>query len=449
MSFLRDYEQTMAQYTDAPPIYHAANAAALLGACLTRKRYRCQIAFGIPARWTNLWMLIVGDSGQSRKTTTVVMAAEVLSRAMPELRTPDDGSPEGYAKDFVQRDARDAGDAAGLLVQTEMGQFLMNVQKDYARALKGMMMDFYDVPTVYKRKLSKEEFQVTKPRFSMLGAVATELLPSLTTSEDWLGGFMNRAMLINGVREGKEREHVTAPPEEIYRDLSNTLLATLGEWRKTRMREQKKLKLANENDSSGAPQRKTFLFDFDADALKEMKHLRKAHKEHSDPNVRLLLGRATTHLTKLAAIEQISMDATSATITKAAVRNAWPLYDAWYRGAPAIMELAFARSNTDVEGDRIPRKILKNLTVAGPRGMYEDQLMRATILSWDHFNKGLASLLAAGMVDKLSDGDGKVRVVLKTYSDEAPPELTGDEQSVSTTSEALDSLTKGFPFGDS
>ncbi len=446
MSFLRDYERTMAQYTDAADVFHAANAAALLGACLTRQRYRCLIAQGIPARWTHLWVMLVGDSGKSFKTTAVRMAGEVLSRAMPELRTPDEGSPEGFAKDFVHRENTKKGDAAGLMVQEEMGQFLMNMTRDYASPLKGMMMGFYDVPLIYRRKLSKEEFSVPKPRLSLIGGVATELLPSLVSAEDWLGGFMNRAMIIAGEAKPKVREDVHAPPEDVYRDLSNQLRATLSVWHKTRMREQKKLKAANEADTSGALQHKTFLFRFDDDALKEMKHLKKALKEPSDPNAKLLLARANDHFTKLAAIEQISMDPQRVTISKKAVTAAFSLYSAWWNGAPKVMEVGFARNNSDVEGDRVPRKILRNLTLAGARGLYEDQLMRATILSWEHFNKGLASLMAANMVEKLSDGNGQVRVVLKNYNDEAPPELTGDEVPLGTTAEALDEVDNGFPF---
>ncbi len=395
----------MVKYTDAPEVFHSANAVTLLGAALTRQRYRCLLAGGVPARWTNLWTFVVGDSAESRKSTTVNMAAEVLSRAMPELRAPDDGSPEGFAKDFVDKDRKNAGDAAGFLLQSEMGMFLMNMQKDYARPLKGMLMDFYDVPVVYRKRLSKDEFSVERPRFSMLGAVATELLPTLTTSEDWLGGFMNRAMLIHGKRD-RLLERAQTPPETLYRSLANGMLSTLSAWRKTRMKAQKALPKGGD--------RKSFLFDFDDDALKEMKVLRKGHKKPKDPNVVLLLGRADVHIVKLAAIHQISMDPESRVISKAAVRNAWPLYDHWWRYAPGIMETAFARGREDLEGDRLARRLLRHVREAGPEGATDVELMRSTVFSLDHFTKAMASLEAAEEVVKRDMGDGQPSRVFAT-----------------------------------
>lgn len=401
----------MAQYTDAPDIFHTANAVTLLGACLTRRRYRCQLAGGVPTRWTNLWTFVVGDSAESRKSTTVNMAAEVLSRAMPELRAPDDGSPEGFAKDFVKKENRAKGDAAGMLISSEMGAFLMNMQKDYARPLKGMLMDFYDVPVVYRRTLSKEEFSVERPRFSMLGAVAIELLPTLTSAEDWLGGFMNRALLIEA-RRTRTLDRAGTPPEQVYRDLSNKLLATLAVWRRTRMREQKKVKEANTD-------RKVFLFDFEDEALKTMKAYKKKHKKHADPNVTLLLGRGDIHFIKLAAINQVAMDPERPTISEAAVHAAWPLWDYWRKSAPGIMELAFARGNAEMEGDRVARKILRNLAGVGPQGMYETALMRATVLSWEHFNKAMTSLTAARLISRIDDGSGDTRIALTDGGEEA------------------------------
>lgn len=415
MSFLRKYEQEMAKYTDAPEIFHSACAYALMAGALTRYNYRVLLAGGVPPRWTNLWVFLVGDSANSRKSTCVNMAGEVLNRAMKDLRTPDDGSPEGFAKDFVMKEARQRGDAAGLLLQSEMGMFLMNMKKDYMRPLKGMLMEFYDVPPVYRKKLSREEFSVSRPRFSMLGAVATELLPNLTEAEDWLGGFMNRALLIPGKRI-RYLETAKTPDDEVFSSLAHDLKTTLTAWKRNRKSAAKEM----EKDSRG--RRKHFLMEYSEAALKERKALKKNLTKHIDPNVELFRGRADVHLMKLAVVEQISMDPTARDISKEAVRNAWALFQHWYDEAPSVMEAAFARSNADLEGDRLARRLLRMLRESDT-GFTEQHLMQASVLDWKRFNEAVMSLEAAGTVERTKPADGGnvvIRAIDKGGEDAVP-----------------------------
>jgi len=395
-NFLRSYEREMAQYTDAPEIFHSAVAATLVGAALSRHRYRCLLAGGTPARWTNLWTFLVGDSGESRKSTAVNMGVEVLMRAMPEMRSPDDGSPEGFGKDFVAKDTAMKGDAAGIVVQDEMGLFLMNMQKDYMRSMKGMLMSFYDVPPIYKKQLSREQFTVRKPRLSMLGGVALELLPNLTAAEDWLGGFMNRALIIFAHRT-RTQERAKTVPEGVYRGLANDLMHTVTAWGKTRRKLQKAMPKGEDQ--------KTYLMDYDEGALKEARELKKSMSKSIDDNVTILRTRADAHLIKLAACEQIALDPSAPLITKKAVMNTAPLFKHWWDHAPEVMEMAFARSNADTEGDRLARRILR-LVRNKPNGYPEVELMKATVLDWNHFQRSISSLEMAGILERRDPGDG-------------------------------------------
>lgn len=404
-NFLRSYEKEMAKYTDAPEVFHSAVAVSILGSALTRHRYRCLLSGGTPARWTNLWTFLVGDSAESRKSTCVNMGIEVLSRAMPELRLPDDGSPEGFAKAFVKKEQLEAGDAAGILMSDELGLFLMSLQKDYMRSMKGMMMSFYDVPGVYQRDLSRESFTVTSPRFSMLGGVALELLPVLTSADDWLGGFMNRALIIFASRS-RTMPRAGTVPERTYESLARELMHNVGAWRTTRLAEQRRVK-----KSATATGIRRFLYDFNEEGLAEMSLVRGSMTKSIDDNVRLLRGRADVHLLKLAAIEQIAMDPEMPYISKKAVRAAAPLFQHWWDHAPAVMEMAFARGNSDTEGDRLPRRVLRLVRNKGDKGYPELELMKATVLDWELFQRALRSLESAGMVERVQPEDGSPVVI--------------------------------------
>ena len=402
-NFLRDYEKQMMQYTDAPEVYHRALATSLLGAMLTTYPNRAVLHGGPSRRWTNLWVMVVGDSGLSRKTTAVQMAMEVLNECDggPELRAPDDGSPEGFAKDLVTRERKLKLNAASLMMHGEMGAFLSNLTKDYMRSMKGMLMDFFDAPPQYKRALSKEEFSVHRPRFTLIGAAATELLPTMTTSEDWLGGLMNRFLLIHARRERTLLEPGT-PTRDTYRALASQLDKTVAAWVKTRKREQAKLAKGE-----------VFLFNYDKKAKKVKQDLLESFEAPKDRHVNLLLGRQDLHLMKLSAIEQIAMDPGSAVITAEAVKAASPLFEHYRKSAPILMQMSYARNNSDLEGDRLQRSLLRNLRDAGTRGVDELELMEATILDHERFEKAMTTLTFMGMARRETDPEnGKTKVYI-------------------------------------
>jgi hypothetical protein len=404
VNFIRSYEREMAKYTDAPEVFHTAIATNILGACLTRWKYRCLLAGGTPARWTNLWTFLVGDSAESRKSTAVNMGVEVLQRAMPELMLPNDCSPEGFAQAYVKREQRTPNDASGVMVNDELGLFLMTLQKEYMASLKGMMMMFYDVPKEYGRQLSQREFTVTRPRFSMFGGVALELLPVLTATEDWLGGFMNRTLLIYAHRTRTQERPVTVP-EAVYDKLAKELQRTLLQWKANRMAQKKKL----------APGVRTWLFDYDEGGLAAARALKKAQTVSLDDNVRILHGRADVHLMKMAACEQISMDPDSPTITKRAVENSAVLFTHWWKYAPDVMEMAFARSRADTEGDRLARRILR-MVKSKPNGYPELELFKGTLLDWEPFNRAINSLMMGQLVERVDPGEGVVVIKLTRHA---------------------------------
>lgn len=385
----------MAKYTDAPEIFHTAVATNLLGAVLTRHRYRCRLAGGTPARWTNMFTWCVGDSGDSRKSTAVNMGLEVLNRAMPELLLPDDCSPEGFARAFAKKGQADEDDAAGIIINDELGLFLMQLQKEYMASLKGMMMKFFDVPPNYERQLSRDSFSVKTPRFSILGGVALELLPVLTATEDWLGGFMGRVLIVYASRT-REQDRARTVPSDVYDKLAEQLWKTIRAWRTERIAQKKW------ND---------FLFDYDDAALKAEKALRGSFEKSPDDNVRLLHARAPVHLMKMAAVEQIALDPTSPFITAAAVKSSASLFERWWKGAPEVMEMAFARSRADTEGDRLARRILRLVRNKGPAGYPEIELMKATMLDYDLFQRALRSLEMSNMIERCDPGDGGAIVI--------------------------------------
>lgn len=403
-NFLRDYESALSKHTDAPEIFHRAAATGLLGAALSTKKNRCNVDGGAGHRWTNIWVVLVGDSGRSRKSTCVHMAHEVLARSedCKDLRAPDDGSPEGFAKDLSRRENAMPGNSANLMMQGELTAFLAALTKDYMRNAKTMFMEWFEVPALYKRMLSKEEYTIIRPRVSLIGGIATELIPTVVLSEDWLGGLMSRCLLIHARCE-REMRMPTTPSEETYKKLAGRLDDTLRCWRKTRVTWRKKNKGSAPmllTYSSGAQKLRTKLED-------------KFRGVGGSENRNLLLQRADGHFHRLCAIEHVAARPDSLIIDEKDVHAAAVLWEHWMVGAPTLMERTFARSNADLEGDRLPRRIMRVLDEAGEEGLEEHLLMQQTILDSDRFQKAFASLEMAKLVERtVAEDGGQVRMRL-------------------------------------
>lgn len=383
--FLRAYETSMAQFTDAPAVYHRASAYGIFGALLTRWRYRCILEGGVPPRWTNLWILLVGDSGENRKSTAVRMASDVLHEIDQELVAPNDGSPEGFLQNLVKKERALKGNATTFVEAPEFATLLAQFTRSYSLSLKPLLMDFYDVPHTFKRQLAKQEFIIPHPRVSMLGAIATELLAPYTSQDDWLGGFFSRTMLIDADRT-RTLKRAGTPGDSVVAKHAFNLKGALRLWFNTQK----------------ATKRRRF--DFSKDAVKVLEAMPQAPDETT---LKLSLTRAGVHLMKCAAIEQIDEDPTALEIGRAATERASELVLHWWNRLPKVIEQCYSHGRQDFEGDRLSKRIFRYVEKFGAetkdnRVSYRD-VMRGCGIHSEAVSKAVTSLIEAGMLEKNFD----------------------------------------------
>ena len=99
--------------------------------------------------------------------------------------------------------------------------------------------------------------------------------------------------------------------------------------------------------------------------------------------------------------------------TAEAVKAASPLFEHYRKSAPILMQMSYARNNSDLEGDRLQRSLLRNLRDAGTRGVDELELMEATILDHERFEKAMTTLTFMGMARRETDPEnGKTKVYI-------------------------------------
>lgn len=410
--FLQSYVTEMSKYTDAPTIFHRANGYTMLSAIFSEYRYRYYLDGGVPAPWPNLWTMLIGDSGGPRKSTTVNMMLELLSIMYPKVKGPDEMTPEGLAAAMQKRTREESEMSANLfLVFPEMGTMLASAGRDFNLALKPMLLDFFDTKPEYRKQLSQREFMVKRPRVSICGALATELLPEYTTGRDWLGGFMSRFLVIRGeVPPTGERELPSSPQHEVYTKLAKKGLDLINEWKKTRQRELKRLREAGEARS--------ICLRMSPGAKKELQNL-PPPEQGLDYNMALVLTRAGLHLRRLSAIAQLDLDPTVLEISREAVLRAREeLWDQWRADVPNLVSMCFARGKEDFEGDRLPRRMIRVLAAAKDKGASVAELLRSCGLDVQAITGGITALVTAGLAtesnEALEDGQPPQRIVKLT-----------------------------------
>lgn len=386
--FLRQYERAMGNYTDAPAVFHRAAAYAVYGALLSTDRVRLRIAAGPEPMWPNMWMVLVGGSAQSRKSTSIHFATTIATTSDEYITAPDSFTPEGFAMYLYQLQqgtsgaGKDHGPSA-LISLTEMSQFLLEAQRQYASANKSMLMSMYDAKS-FRRQLAQRVLEVKLPRVSLLGGIAPELLSSHTDTADWQGGFMSRTMLIHGVRK-RELVDPSPVPDRVYRDLVKVLDERLAVT--TRVRKVAKKAWVKKGFTNA-------ILDFEKSARKLWSS---TPATHGDPALNFTLGRSKTHLAKMAAIEQVDMDPEAFVITERAVRNALELWQQWWDDSPRLVRSCFSRSQHDLGGDKLALRIYRVLLdCAEP--VEQSIIMRATAVHANAFQAALAGLKMANMV---------------------------------------------------
>lgn len=194
--FLRSYVEYASTCSDAPEIYHVGVGLTILSATVAKKLI-CPWMAGrtlVP----NLYTLLVGPSRSARKTGSMDTGIDILQTVKNELVIPIPGSYEELVTQI-------RATPTGLLTYREFGHFLKTTQRGYGEPIRTVLMDLYDWPPdrAYVRNLKKAKTVIEAPIvLSMLSAIATELLFSLTDTEEWTGGFFGRMLLLYGEREG-------------------------------------------------------------------------------------------------------------------------------------------------------------------------------------------------------------------------------------------------------
>jgi hypothetical protein len=205
--FFPQYLQWVRRLTDAPEVYHVAAGLAVMSATVSNLidgEFGIKLPDGTVLTSvfpTNLWMLMVGPSGD-RKSTAMDKAIECAQPAIGAVSAIH-GSFEGTVDLISQKPDI-------FFYHSEGSTLFSQLQASYWLQGQGTLCDLFDGRTdpPYIRTLTGQRtkknpspkpitISISRPRVTMLIGIAPDMLDQ-TRKSDWTGGLIGRMLLIYG-----------------------------------------------------------------------------------------------------------------------------------------------------------------------------------------------------------------------------------------------------------
>jgi hypothetical protein len=213
MNFLQIYKAYAGEITDAPPNYHDFVGIAVAGIAMGN---RCYLPFGDSRIYPNIWLILLGDSSYSRKTTSINIGKRLLSELCPERIYPNE-----FSQERIQRVLET--NPAGAFFFSEFISLMGLLNRDYMSGTKGFLADLFDCPYTYRRETEKGQIKIENPAVSIISCTTQSWFIERMKESDILGGFLPRFIV---VMPEKKSSSIPIPPEA-DRDKRRELLREL------------------------------------------------------------------------------------------------------------------------------------------------------------------------------------------------------------------------------
>ena len=189
--FLHDYVHHAAYCTDAPAAYHVGVGLALLAQTAP---VGLHASFGGVPIYTNIFVMLVGPSTDSRKSASINVGRRILRDLAPNAEAEAPGSPQGLVEGL-------RGNPRQLIVYEEFGAFLAQTERGQMSPIKTALNDLADAVPIGRALAKSRAGAIRDPRLSIVGGVTPDYLERHTEPVDWTGGFLSRFFTLYASRE--------------------------------------------------------------------------------------------------------------------------------------------------------------------------------------------------------------------------------------------------------
>lgn len=145
---------------------------------------------------SNIFGMIVADSGVARKGTALARALALIEEVEPERIGPNDYTSESLFKWMSEnKNSNNKGREKVALFADEFGADLARMQS-YAGTMKGDFCRLYDCVPINKIRMTGGAINVPNPRVTFMAACAYQMMVAGLNHNDWNTGYLMRFLFV-------------------------------------------------------------------------------------------------------------------------------------------------------------------------------------------------------------------------------------------------------------
>jgi hypothetical protein len=194
-----EYIALMRPTTEASESYHLGVGLTIVSAMIGRNIF---VDYGSQV-YPNLYTLLVGVSGKSRKDTAIKRGTRLLTS------TATNGTTQLRSNVKIVTDVASAEGLIGslsehnniLLYLTEFSRLVSNARRKGTTTILPVLMEAFDTPAVLSNLSKANPLNAEMPYLTILSATQPRILEGLMSDEDVHSGFINRWLIIPGKSE--------------------------------------------------------------------------------------------------------------------------------------------------------------------------------------------------------------------------------------------------------
>lgn len=201
--WLQDYIALISPTTEAPVQFHIATWLAILGTICKRNVWFSWA--GGRNLYCNVYVVVIGDSGVSRKSTALHYAYTFLNKIERQSILSGMVSTEAFCEEFHIFPFK-------VMVQDELRSFIDNTNKNYGKGLIPKITEIWSCPSEVRmnfKNIPIEKRIIPNPTLSFLSATTPEWVEM--KEADVTGGFLGRFLPICSL--GEETKDIPLPPK--------------------------------------------------------------------------------------------------------------------------------------------------------------------------------------------------------------------------------------------
>lgn len=193
-NFVEKYVDWVSEFTDAPPVFQYYIAYWCVSTIMGHRAYLKQ---GYKSFYPNIWMVVIGESSWSRKSTSIDIGRSLVEKVEPGMIYPDEFSHESMIKMLSEK-------PQGSFIYNEFRSFMKLMDRDFMSNTKSVLTHLYDCPESYTRKIGiKEEkvYNIYNPVINVLSGTTIDWFTDTVKDKDLLSGFIPRFLFVTSPRQ--------------------------------------------------------------------------------------------------------------------------------------------------------------------------------------------------------------------------------------------------------